>query len=167
MLYGCSFYHENPETIISQINTANVASRRYKRLEHIQNIDTKNQKGKIQLLISFSGRKKEVEAIKITFPSHFNFNLNDQDVKVCSYLKPSMSSNIKCLEDLSLSTKINQNNSSFEIIPLKPFSIESDYAFSFNIVRQTKSGIYQINAFSANAKNQQKAYLGSWKLILQ
>jgi len=141
----------------------------YKQLKYYQSSSKRNDRATYYLFLRGKERKKDIVKLTIGVPDYFDAKIKTKKLSLCKVKVGGYTGRTRCLENIPSLIKINDKQTSIEIVPEKPIPLNKDnYALVMKIFNPRKRGMFQFRALSQNADEIPiSTYLGTWNIDVQ
>ncbi len=137
----------------------------YKKLYYWQSSKERRDRATYYLALKSRDRRTAILKLRITIPDYFNANIPSKKLSLCKISLGGMLSKTKCIEKIPAVFEVSKDQSSIEVFPNKPISVDGDYAVVMKIFNPTKAGMFQLNAFAQSPGDVPiSSYVGSWSI---
>ena len=143
----------------------------YRRLKYYQSSSERLERSTYYFFLRSKERKANIFKLTLTVPDYFEAKIKPEKLSLCKVRVGGYTEKTRCLKNVQSTFKINDNQTSIEIIPEMPIPLNKDsYAVVMKIFNPRKRGMFQ---FQAIAQSQQpgeipiSTYLGTWNVDVQ
>ncbi len=141
----------------------------YKKLRYLQSSSERLERATYYFFLRGKERKSDISKLTLRVPDYFEAKIKPEKLSLCRVNVGSYTSRTRCLENIPSEIKINENQTSIDISPLKAIPLNKDsYAVVMKIFNPRKRGMFQFQAFSQNVGEIDiSTYLGTWNIDVQ
>ena len=141
----------------------------YKRLKYYQSSSERNERSTYYFFLRGIERKEDIEKLTITVPDYFEAKIKEKKLNLCKVRIGGYTERTRCLENIPSLIKVNDKQTSIEILPEEPIPFNKDnYALVMKIFNPRKRGMFQFRALSQKSLDIPiSTYLGTWNIDVQ
>ena len=141
----------------------------YKKLRYHQTSSDRGDRATYYFFLRSGDRKEDIAQLKLTVPDYFKAKIKTKKLSLCKVKVGGYTSRTRCLKNVPSIIKVNDKQTSIEILPENPIPLNKDtYAVVMKVFNPRERGMFQFRALSQQSPDIPiSTYLGTWNIQVQ